>query len=102
MNKILGQRLRKFREELEYTQNEFAEILHCTETQIYYLETGRRNITYPTAYILSHEFCINAEYFLDENAERKNIVWNYSQGYDDGYKKAMKDLKRFISEVMEE
>ena len=101
MNKLLGQRLRELREELGYTQKDLAKIIGQTVQSVYFLETGKRSITYPVAYVLAHEMQINIEYLLDDNAIRKNVTWNYSQGFDDGYKKALKDMKKFIMEVLE-
>lgn len=102
MSKIIGQRLREIRKEKGYTQKDIAKILHCTQANIAALETGKRNMTYPTAYVLSHELRCNIECLLNDSVEKKDIVWNYEAGFNVGYEKGMQDIKRFITEVLNE
>lgn len=99
MSKVLGQRLKELREEFGYTRHRLAKSLHQTEQSIYFYETGRNSITYVVAYVISHEFGINKEYLLDENATKKYLSYDYSEGFNDGYRKGLQSIKNFIEEV---
>lgn len=71
-----GHRLREFREQLGYTQEQFAEKLDISVSTVKKMETGEYNISVDTQRKLKETFHdISIEYLLFGSREGVNDVW---------------------------
>ena len=63
-------RIKKIREDLGYTQEQFAEFLEMSLSGYKKLESGDVNLTVDKLYMLNKKFGLSADYILfDEKAE---------------------------------
>ena len=87
--KVLGDRIKKIRQENNMTQQEFAEALGYThKSMINKIETGQTDISFDVVIRLIHEFNVNAAEFLDlSDAETNKLM-------DDAHKADKPDWKR--------
>ena len=74
--KVLGDRIKKIRQENNMTQQEFAEALGYThKSMINKIETGQTDISFDVVIRLIHEFNVNAAEFLDlSDAETDKLM----------------------------
>ena len=69
--KNIGERLRSIRKEKKLTQVELANITHCSEQQISYIERGGRELSAKMAYALENALGVSHEYLLCKTDNRK-------------------------------
>lgn len=68
-------RIKKIREDLGYTQEQFAEFLEMSLSGYKKLESGDVNLTVDKLYMLNKKFGLSADYILFDEKAESGDVW---------------------------
>ena len=108
MNKEVGKRIRKIREEKEMTREELANKAEITMKFLYEVESGKKGLSAKTLLKIATALSISCDYILlgvyraDDESTIDHLYLELLRGFNDKQRKIMVKILEIILEISEQ